>query len=253
MTAPPMSVVECSELSVSHQGAPALEDVSFSIGSGDYVGIVGPNGSGKTTLIRALLGLAPCDKGRVSLFGTPLRSFSQWHRIGYLPQIAESANRWFPATVGEVVAMGRLSMRRFPRTLKAEDRQAVDGVLEMLRIGGLKSRLIGEISGGQRQRVLLARALVSSPELVILDEPTEALDPETREGFYQTLQEMNRQKGTTVLLITHDSASIGNYATKLLYLDRRVVFYGGMGDFCRSDMMTGYFGQHSQHLICHQH
>ncbi|HSR37242.1 MAG TPA: ATP-binding cassette domain-containing protein, partial [Desulfurivibrionaceae bacterium] len=109
------------------------------------------------------------------------------------------------------------------------------------------------LSGGQQQRVLLARALVGNPELLIMDEPTTALDPETRENFYALLQQLNDETGTTVILVTHDTGSIGRYASRLLYLDKRVIFDGTFDDFCCSPEMTRFFGEHSQHLICQRH
>jgi zinc transport system ATP-binding protein len=112
---------------------------------------------------------------------------------------------------------------------------------------------VGELSGGQQQRVFLARALVSDPELLILDEPSTALDPKTREHFFELAGRLNKDKGVTLIIITHDTAHIGQYAGKLLYLDKQIVFYGGFGDFCQSKEMEKFFGPFSQHLICHQH
>jgi len=113
--------------------------------------------------------------------------------------------------------------------------------------------MIGELSGGQQQRVFLARAIVHEPELLILDEPTAALDPETRERFFAMIQELNGKKGVTIILVTHDIGNIGKYASKLLYLDKKIIFYGSFNDFCLSDEMMGYFGAYSQHVICHRH
>lgn len=248
-----IDVVRVEGLSLAYEGVDALCDVSFSVEGGSYVGIVGPNGSGKSTLIRCILGLVPPDRGGVSLFGTPLDSFDQWQRVGYLPQGLQHFNPHFPATVGEVVGLGLMAGRNFPRRPSAGDAVAVERALELMGIGGIRDRLIGELSGGLRQRVLLARALVHEPELLVLDEPTTALDPETRDGFYRTIRELNRVRGTTVILVTHDSGTIGRHASRLLYLDKRVVFYGGFDDFCCSPEMSDYFGPHSQHLICHRH
>ncbi|HXC93483.1 MAG TPA: ATP-binding cassette domain-containing protein, partial [Geobacteraceae bacterium] len=124
---------------------------------------------------------------------------------------------------------------------------------DMMGIVHLKKRLIGDLSGGQQQRVLLARAMVNCPELLILDEPTTALDPETREHFYGLVEDLNRNVGTTVLLVTHDTWSIGKYASRFLYIDKKIIFDGSFDDFCRSDEMTAFFGEHAQHLICHRH
>lgn len=249
----PVEVVTVHGLSLAYQGADALCDVSFAVEKGSYVGIVGPNGSGKSTLVRCILGLARPDRGGVSLFGAPLESFDQWQRVGYLPQGLQHFNPHFPATVAEVVGLGLLAARRFPRRISREDAGAVDRALELMGIGDIRNRLIGELSGGLRQRVLLARALVNEPDLLVLDEPTTALDPETRESFYRAISDLNRERETTVILVTHDSGTIGSYASKLLYLDKRLVFYGGFDDFCGSSEMAEFFGPSSQHLICHRH
>jgi zinc transport system ATP-binding protein len=240
-------------LCAGYHGSEALKDVSFSVNPGDYIGICGPNGSGKSTLIKVILGLLAADSGQVSLFGTPQGSFQSWQRIGYLPQGLQFFNPHFPATVDEVVRLGRLAGKGFPKRFTREDAVAVERTMEWMGISQIRGSMIGELSGGLRQRVLLARALVNDPELLVLDEPTTALDPETRESFYKLIFEMNRERKVTVLLVTHDTATIGKYASHLLYLDKKVVFYGSFDDFCNSDEMTGFFGEHGQHLVCHRH
>jgi zinc transport system ATP-binding protein len=179
----------------------------------------------------------------VELFGSLLSDFRKWEKIGYLPQRLGALNTHFPGTVEEIVQMG----------LKQKDRDALKRTMEMMAIGHLASRLIGELSYGEQQRAMLARALIRRPELLIFDEPTTALDPETREMFYSLTGEMSRQKGTTVILVTHDIGVIGEYAHNLLYLDKKVIFSGTFKDFCSSRDMAGIFGPSTQHIICHQH
>jgi zinc transport system ATP-binding protein len=146
-----------------------------------------------------------------------------------------------------------LSHKYFPKKITRSDEAKIFETLDLMGVLYLKDQLVGELSGGQQQRVFLARALVSDPELLILDEPSTALDPQTREEFFALVERLNRDKGVTVIIITHDTAHIGQYAGKLLYLDKRVIFYGGFADFCQSKEMEQYFGPFSQHLICHQH
>lgn len=248
-----LEVLTVTGLSSGYQGADVLQDVTFTVKQGDYVGVVGPNGSGKSTLVKSILGLIKHHSGSVMLFGTPFNRFRDWHRVGYLPQGLQFFNPNFPATVAEVVRLGRLAGKGFPKRFDKKDAQAVEKTLQLMDIAAIRDRMIGELSGGLRQRVLLARALVNEPELVVLDEPTTALDPETRENFYQLLCEMNRERNTTVILVTHDTGTIGRYATRMLYLDKRVIFYGGFDDFCTSVEMTGFFGEHAQHVVCHRH
>ena len=240
-------------LKAGYHGSEALRDVSFSVSPGDYLGICGPNGSGKSTLVKVILGLLPPESGEITLLGTPQANFRNWQRIGYLPQGLQFFNPHFPATVDEVIRLGRLAGKSFPKRFNREDTLAVERTMEWMGISHIRGSMIGELSGGLRQRVLLARALVNDPELLVLDEPTTALDPETRESFYKLIFEMNREKKTTVLLVTHDTATIGKYASHLLYLDKTVIFCGSFDDFCNSTEMTGFFGEHGQHLVCHRH
>jgi zinc transport system ATP-binding protein len=159
----------------------------------------------------------------------------------------------FPATVKEIVTMGLLSKKRFPKRIGASDEMAIDQALEFVGILDIKNKLIHELSGGQQQRVFIARTIIHEPQLLILDEPTVAIDPETRERFFNILENLNQQKQTTIILVTHDIGSIGKYASKMMYLDKQVLFYGTLEEFCHSTDMSHLFGSLSQHLICHRH
>jgi len=246
-------ILSVRDLSFSYGPTEALNNVSFDIEPGDYVGLAGPNGAGKTTLIKLILGLLRKRGGTIKLFGQDSGGFSDWRRVGFVPQRAAVLNPLFPATVQEVVGLGLLSQKRFPRKIGPADERKIEQALSAMDISYLKDKIAGELSGGQQQRVFLARAMVSSPELLILDEPGTALDPQSSENFFELVKKLNQEKGITVIMITHDLGQIGKYAGKLLYLDRGVVFYGGFKDFCQSEEMTRYFGPFSQHLICHQH
>ena len=247
------AILSIRNLSFSYDSTEVLSGVSFAIDKGDYIALAGPNGAGKTTLVRVILGLENKYEGTIELFGRDFKSFKDWARIGYLPQQVNDFNPLFPATVKEVVGLGLLSHKSFPRKFTKSDDTKILKALELMDIALLKDKLVGELSGGQQQRVFLCRALVSDPELLILDEPSTALDPQTREHFFALAGKLNKDKGVTLIIITHDTAHIGQYAGKLLYLDKQVVFYGGFADFCQSKEMEKFFGPFSQHLICHQH
>lgn len=249
----PLNTVSIDKLSFKYNSTHILNDISFNIWAGDYIGLVGPNGSGKTTLIKIIAGIATASKGSVRLFGKPPTYFKDCHKVGYLPQRLKFFNPHFPATVKEVVTSGLLSKKKFPKRIKQTDKSATNKALELMNITNIKDKLIGELSGGQQQRVLVARAIVSEPEILILDEPTVALDPESRENFFQLLKFLNKNNNVTIILVTHDIGSIGKYASKLLYLDKNIIFYGSFEDFCVSKNMAAYFGEFSQHIICHRH
>jgi len=248
-----LKIIEVENLRSRYNGIHVLDDITFSVSGGDYIGLVGPNGSGKTTLIKNILGILRPESGQIRLFGQDLSKFQEWFRVGYLPQRLSALNPGFPSTVEEIVALGLIAGRRRPGYSGDSYRDAVEKALHLLNISDIRKKKIGELSGGQQQRVLIARAIINEPDLIVLDEPAAALDPETREQFYTMLTHFNRQKNATVILVTHDIGSIGQYANKLLLVDRRVVFYGSFADFCSSSHMTDLFGIHSQHVICHRH
>ena len=246
-------IIETKNLSVSYGQTEALTNVSFTVEKGDFVGLAGPNGAGKTTLIKTILGLLPTSKGEIKLFGKTKEKFNDWGKIGYLPQKLSTINTLFPATVDEVVTLGLLSQKKIPRIINANDQKRASETLRELGIFDLKKRMLSELSGGQQQKVLLARALVSNPEILIFDEPSTALDPESRESFFHLIQKLNKKNGTAVILITHDTGYIGQYANKLLYIDKSLVYFGKFSDFCQDEKMNAYFGKYEQHIICHQH
>jgi zinc transport system ATP-binding protein len=239
----PLNSIRIDDLTFCYNSLEILSDISFTVNKGDYLGIVGPNGSGKSTLIKNILGILKPQKGNINLFGQPLNMFRDWNKIGYLPQRLSALNSHFPATVEEIVQMG----------ISKSQSQKLKNVLELMGIGHLANRLIGELSYGEQQRAMLAHTLVGQPDLLIFDEPTTALDPETRDVFYTQIEGLNRQKGTTIILVTHDTGLIGKYAHQLLYLDKKIIFNGTFKDFCASADMSGFFGAISQHIICHQH
>jgi len=249
----PVDILSIENLYYRYNSLDVLSDISFSISEGDYIGLVGPNGSGKTTLVKIILGLLKPYSGQINLFDDNINAFSGWDRIGYLPQKIAALNPRFPATVGEVVGMGLLSKKSFPKHLNRTDESIVENTLDMLGIRNLKNKPIGELSGGQQQRTLVARALVNNPEFLILDEPTDTLDPEMRDRFFGIMENLNKKKRVTIVIVTHDMGNIGRYTSKLLYIDKKLIFYGSFEDFCKSSEITQFFGEFAQHVICHRH
>lgn len=230
-------ILTVTDLDFKYGKIPILKNLNFELEEGDYLGIIGPNGSGKTTLIKVLLNLLSPSSGKVVYHQNILED----NALGYVPQKTFGDHHNFPATVKEIVRTGLLANKGFMKFYNQEDSDTVIETLERLKISDLKDRKIGELSGGQQQRVLLARSLVSNPRLLILDEPTSALDPEIREDFYQVLEEINKS-GVTIILISHDLSAIEKYLSKILLLDRKILYFGSQKDFNESMGFKQYNG-----------
>jgi zinc transport system ATP-binding protein len=242
------SIIEVKNLTVRYGPYEVLEDIGFSVPAGDFLAIVGPNGSGKTTLIRTLVGLVGPAAGSIRINKPEkARNNPEGVFIGYLPQKSTHADPRFPATTLEVVASGLLVNRRVPKRFTPADRKKVMETLDLLQIEDLWDKRVGRLSGGQQQRVHLARAMVGDPSILMLDEPTGAMDPGSRECFYSTLSHLNKKHGVTVVLVTHDSHSLGDYAGTILFLDRRVIFYGPLKEFNEAPSSRHYFGKNHKH------
>ena len=223
-----------------YDGKPVLEAVNFQIERGDMLGIIGPNGSGKSTLIKTILGLVKPMRGEVSVLGR--EGAPERHLMGYTPQ-TELVDWDFPVTVADVALMGRYSRRGLFRRTTKEDREAADAALELVKIFGLRDRLIGELSGGQRRRVLLARAMAHNPELLLLDEPMAGLDATAQHQLLDLLDEL-RGKGATVVLSTHDLSCVSQRCDQAACLNRRLIAFGKPADVLNEQVLGDTFGTH---------
>jgi zinc transport system ATP-binding protein len=203
----------------------ALREVDFRLDPGEFVVLLGANGSGKTTLVKALLGLVPLSKGKLEVFGTPIKSFGEWGRIGYVPQRATAASG-VPATAFEVVLAGRLARsRRWGPHSKSDARKAMDA-LELVDMADRYKQPVEIMSGGQQQRVLIARALAGEPDVLVLDEPVSGIDLEHQESFAASLGELNR-RGPSVLLVAHALGVIEPLVSRAVVLTLGRVTYDG--------------------------
>ncbi|MDB5245106.1 MAG: transporter ATP-binding protein [Parcubacteria group bacterium] len=220
------NIISVEDLSFSYDGKTnVLKGVSLCIRSGEYLGVIGPNGGGKTTLLKLMLGLLTPEHGRIKLLGQDVRKFRDWYRIGYVSQRATQFDSLFPATVEEVVIMGRYARRGLFRRVTAEDRaKALEALID---VGMLEYRMrrIDELSGGQKQRVMLARALAGEPEIIILDEPTTGVDQETENQFYRLLARLHKEQGMTLLLVSHDLDRVAQEATCVAVIDTELRYY----------------------------
>ncbi|MSQ12197.1 MAG: metal ABC transporter ATP-binding protein [Dehalococcoidia bacterium] len=244
-------VLAFEDVSFAYGPAPTVERVTFTIGQGDYVALIGPNGSGKTTLVRLALGLERPQRGHVALFSQDVRHFTAWSRIGYVPQFVSGFAVRFPITVREVVSHGRyrgLDPLGFFRRLSSG---TLDEALREAGIWDLRDRLVSELSGGQQQRVLLARALVSRPDLLVLDEPTSGLDQAGQEQFYAHIRRLREERGVTVLLVSHDLGVVLHEATKVACLNVRLHSYAPTHELTEG-ALTALYGTHVD-MVVHRH
>lgn len=199
----------------------AVQGVDLAVGNGQLVGLTGPNGAGKSTLLKAALGLVPLLEGRVSWFGQELDEFSQWSRIGYLPQQPPLPR--LPVRVEDVVLTGRAARRGLLRRYNTKDRRIATESLREVGAGDLLRRQYNTLSGGERQKVLLARALAAQPEVLLLDEPTAALDPDSRKGLWGLLEALAHERGIAVVVVTHDDAAVQMTADREVRIQRCVI------------------------------
>jgi len=243
--------VEIEDVQFDYGATRVLDDVNLTVEPGDFLGIIGPNGSGKTTLLRLVLGLLTPSRGAIRLFGHAPSSFRQWGRLGYVPQRA-TLDPALPATVYEVVATGLVSTLGLFGRIGADQRQRISEVLGHVGMQAHAAARIGALSPGQQQRVLIARALVSNPELLILDEPTGGVDAEAQTSFYALLRHLNREREVTLILVSHDIGVVAKEVTKLACLNRRLVFHGRPGDFLSDAALTALYGP-AMRVVSHRH
>jgi len=230
-----MTLVTCREASFAYDGHTVLSGLNFTIESGDYLCVLGENGSGKSTLLKGLLRLKAPQSGSVELNGL------QRGDIGYLPQ-QTSDRRDFPASCFEVALSGRVGQRGLKPFYSRADRLAARESLERLGMWECRALSFGELSGGQRQRVLLARALCAARKMLLLDEPVAGLDPVVTQELYRQIAEINRERGLTVVMVSHDIQGAVRYASKILHLRNQQLFFGTTEEYCASDVGKRFLG-----------
>lgn len=220
------TIIECSNISFTYEQSTVLDSISLKVNEGEFWALIGPNGSGKSTLIKIILGLLQPDQGRVTLYGEDAASFRQREKIGYVSQKSNSFNAGFPATVLEVVKSGLTrKVGLFKNFTKADEKQALEA-LKIVKMDAYAASNIGELSGGQQQRVFIARALVGNPELLIMDEPTVGIDQKNVASFYSMLNDLNREHGIAILLVTHEIDLVTELASHVACLNRTIHFHG---------------------------
>ena len=231
-----MSLIECKHLKVGYENRTAVDDVSFSINEGDYLCIVGENGRGKSTLMKSILGLIPIKSGEIIFNGL------KQNQIGYLPQ-QTIVQRDFPASVFEVVLSGclnRLGMKPF---FTAKERKIAEDNIKLLNIEKIRKKAYCDLSGGQQQRVLLARALCATEKILLLDEPFTALDTVVSNELYGVIKMLNKERGITVVMISHDVRNSVESSDMVLHMDTKILFYGTSAEYLKSQASKRLLGE----------
>jgi len=225
----------------SYNSVPVVRDINFSITPGEFAAILGPNGSGKTTLMRLALGLLKPTSGQVLLFGEPAETFTDWQKIGYVPQRTQATESRFPASVREIVNFGSYSGFNPLSILKRKKSNQVDEAMEMAGIAYLASRRVSDLSVGQQQRMLIARSLVRRPDLLVMDEPVAGVDAAGEEQFHTMVRRLNRDLGITIVMVSHDIGAVMREATTCACINRDIVFHGPVHQL-DAEALSGLYG-----------
>ena len=208
-------IIEFKNVHFGYTSDDILKCISFDVNKGDFVSIIGSNGAGKSTILKLILGEISQFRGSIKLYEEDINKFKDWKRIGYLEQNAYSKIMNFPATVYEIVMSNNfadIGLFKFPNKIH---RIKVINALELLGMEKYKNRMISKLSGGQIQRVFLARTLISEPDLLVLDEPTNGVDRETIDLIYKILQDLNKEKKVTIIMVTHDVEKMSSISNRV--------------------------------------
>ncbi len=217
------TAIKIKNLSVIYGNTEALTDVCVDIKKGEFLGIIGPNGGGKSTLLKSILGLTKGAKGEIEIMGKP--NLKNTALVGYVPQFA-LMDRKFPISVIDVIKTGFLKNGIHPfHHYRKDDRKKALEYLKRVGIEELCDRQISELSGGEFQRMLVARALATNPQILLLDEPTASVDPLSREQIYKLLSELNHE-GITIVLVTHDMLAIASEVSSLACINQHLIYHG---------------------------
>lgn len=233
------AAVQLSNVKAGYEQNVVFSDLSLDIAAGQFAGIVGPTACGKTTLLKIILGIHPVISGKILLHNNPVNQVKPG-TVGYVPQLG-SVDWNFPVTVEEVIAMGLYTNGRILPWLSKEERKSVYDLAYRLGVEDCLQQHIIDISGGQRQRAFLARALISNPNLLILDEPTSGVDIKTQHEVLHLLGDINRE-GMTILLTTHDLNAVASHLPWVICFNRGVVAQGQPHDIFTNEILTQTYG-----------
>lgn len=248
-----MNALNVENLCVKVNSRHLVENITFSVEEGRIIAIIGPNGAGKTTLVKAILGLVP-STGSISIFGIPFINKNSHIRIGYVPQRIEF-DRTFPLTVSELVGFTVPPMLSFPFFKSRQEKEYIESLLETVGVQDLADRSIGTLSGGELQRVIIAKAIVNNPKILFLDEPASGVDIEGQERFYDLISRLNKEKGLTIILISHDLNVVYRFADNVLCMNRKLICSGKPEEALTDEVIKSVYGEMMGAYIhsCHEH
>ena len=239
-----MALVSVQSVSYNYNSESVLENVSFDVEEGDFLGIIGPNGAGKTTLFHCMLGLLNSYSGKIIILNQDIKKYKKiFRKIGYIPQ-KKSIDQKFPLTVKELVSLS------LPRNTS---KNIVLEILKQVGLYKLKNKTIGQLSGGQQQRVLIAKALVNNPIILMLDEPTNELDQKSQNDFYSLLKELNEKNKITIIWSSHDMDAVNKYANKVSCINKRMFFHGDKSEFFSSEDHLKNYSESTMQIHMHSH
>ena len=239
-----MPLVSVQSVSYNYNSESVLENVSFDVEEGDFLGIIGPNGAGKTTLFHCMLGLLNSYSGKITILNQDIKKYKKiFRKIGYIPQ-KKSIDQKFPLTVKELVSLS------LPRHTS---KNIVLEILKQVGLYKLENKIIGQLSGGQQQRVLIAKALVNNPIILMLDEPTNELDHKSQNDFYSLLKELNEKNKITIIWSSHDMDAVNKYANKVSCINKRMFFHGNKSEFFSSEDHLKNYSESTMQIHMHSH
>jgi zinc transport system ATP-binding protein len=248
-------IIELEDVSFQYDAnRKVLSHISLTLFQGDFLALLGPNGSGKSTLIKLILGLLKPHQGEIRLFGEPQNRFKDWSRIGYVSQKANSFNTGFPATVYEVVSSGLFGKMGLFRWLGRKEKSKIIEIIKWVGLEAVLHEPIGQLSGGQQQRVFIARALVSQPDLLILDEPLVGVDAESTNRLLELLVKLNTEQNISLLLVSHDIGAITSKVKQVACLNKTLFFHGETNEFVthQKEILAHLYGYEVE-MIEHSH
>lgn len=216
-----MEIIKFKDLSFSYENDLVLSNINLTINKNDFVILLGNNGSGKSTLLKLLIGELTNFKGEIKLFGQNIKDFSDWKKIGYVPQISRDNSTNFPISVKELILLNLYQEFNFFNLPKPRHKRQVMDIIKSFKLEDLADRDFNTLSGGQKQRVMIAKAMVHNPEVLIFDEPTVGVDRESKEYFYDLINHLHTHHDLTIILVTHESDNLDKFNYKKYMLKEK--------------------------------